>query len=124
MLKKIRLSEKFDSITELWRPKTVATVNEFAVKLVKTDGAFVWHDHPDDDEIFLIVKGSIDMQYTIDGEEHVETFGEGELLKVPRGMQHRPICAPGTELLLFERDEVVNTGSAPASEYTAPHAEL
>jgi mannose-6-phosphate isomerase-like protein (cupin superfamily) len=125
MLKKVRLSEKFETIDELWRPKTVAKVNEFAVKLVKTDGEFIWHDHPDDDEVFLIVKGSIDMHYLLDGEEHVETFGEGELLKVPRGMQHRPVCAPGTELILIERYELVNTGSAPVSEvYTAPHAEI
>jgi len=123
-LRKVSLNEKFGAIGEHWRPKTVATVNDFAVKLVKTGDEFIWHDHPDDDEIFLIVKGHIAMHYLDDGIEAVETFGPGELLKVPCGVQHRPVCEPDTELILIERADLVNTGSAPASEFTAPHAEL
>lgn len=120
-LNKIRISDEFDKIDEHWRPQTLATVNEFALKAVKTGDAFVWHSHPDDDEIFLILKGHIAMHYLDDGAERIETFGPGELLKVPRGVLHRPVCEPDTELLLVERAELVNTGDAPTSEFTAPH---
>jgi mannose-6-phosphate isomerase-like protein (cupin superfamily) len=110
-LKKISLREKFASFEELWKPKTVARVDDFAIKLVKLDGEFVWHHHADADEIFFVVAGGIRMKYRSEGQELEEAFGPGELLRVPRGVEHMPIALPGTELILFERADLVNTGN-------------
>lgn len=116
MLKKVNIREKFDSFDETWAPKIIASVNEFALKAVKLDGEFIWHHHDDEDEIFLVMRGRIDMHYRVGGTELVESFGEGELLKVPRGIEHKPVAAPGTELLLIERAGTPNTGNVENSE--------
>jgi mannose-6-phosphate isomerase-like protein (cupin superfamily) len=119
-LKKISLREKFGSFEELWAPKTVALVDDFAIKLVKLEGAFVWHCHVDADEIFFVVAGGIRMRYRSDGEELEEAFGPGELLRVPRGVEHMPIALSGTELILFERADLVNTGNVESERTSAP----
>jgi mannose-6-phosphate isomerase-like protein (cupin superfamily) len=116
MLKKVNIREKFASFDETWAPKIIASVNEFALKAVKLDGEFIWHHHDDDDELFFVMRGRIEMHYRADGAELVESFGEGELLKVPRGMEHKPVAAPGTELLLIERASTPNTGDVEGSE--------
>ena len=109
-LSKVSLREKFDSFSETWSPKVVALVDEFAVKIAKIEGEFVWHRHDDADEIFFVFKGGITMKYRLDGAERKVEFGPGELLRVPRGVEHMPVAMPGTELVLFERADVVNTG--------------
>jgi mannose-6-phosphate isomerase-like protein (cupin superfamily) len=116
MLKKVNIREKFESFDDTWAPKIIASVNEFAVKAVKLDGEFIWHHHDDEDEIFVVMRGRIDMHYRADGAELVESFGEGELLKVPRGIEHKPVAAAGTELLLIERADTPNTGNVEDSE--------
>jgi mannose-6-phosphate isomerase-like protein (cupin superfamily) len=83
----------------------VARVNDFVLKAVKLDGEFIWHHHEEADEIFLIVTGLIDMHYRVDGLEHIESFGTSEMLMIPHGVEHKPVAAPGTELLLIERAE-------------------
>jgi len=110
-LSRISLREKFDSFDERWEPKILARVDEFAVKAVKLEGEFVWHHHAEADEIFFVIAGGIRMKYRLDGREHEVSFGPGELLRVPRGIEHLPIAQPGTELLLFERADLVNTGN-------------
>lgn len=116
MLRKLNIGEKFRSFDDTWQPKIITTVNEFALKAVKLEGDFIWHHHDEEDEIFLVVNGRIDMHYRENGTEAVESFGAGELLKVPRGVEHKPVAAPGTEILLFERADTVNTGNVVDSE--------
>jgi mannose-6-phosphate isomerase-like protein (cupin superfamily) len=114
-LAKVSLCEKFAAFDDLWSPKTIAHVDDFAIKLAKIDGEFVWHHHADADEVFLVVSGRIVMKYRSEdpGDDAVRevAFGAGELLRVPRGVEHLPVADPGTEVLLFERADVVNTGN-------------
>jgi mannose-6-phosphate isomerase-like protein (cupin superfamily) len=112
LLSKISLRDKFAAFDDLWSPKIVALVDDFAIKLVKIDGAFVWHQHADADEIFFVIAGGITLKYRVDGAEHEVSFGPGELLRVPRGVEHLPIALPGTEMMLIERSDLRNTGDA------------
>lgn len=123
-LRKISLREKLDSFDDRWSPKTLVRVNEFALKVVKIDGDFVWHHHDDDDEVFFVVSGGIAMHYVRDGRPEVVTFGPGELLLVPRGTEHKPVAEAGTEIILFEREAVVNTGNVADDRFTAPPATI
>jgi mannose-6-phosphate isomerase-like protein (cupin superfamily) len=117
-LRKISIAEKLASFDDQWSPKTLASVGDYAVKAVKIAGEFVWHDHPDDDELFYVVRGGIAMEYRLNGAERVERFGPGEMLRVPKGMEHRPVAEPGTEILLFERESLVNTGTSGETSRT------
>lgn len=112
MLKKTNLSEKFAAFDEIWNPKIVGELNDFHVKLVKIDGEFVWHHHETEDELFLVFTGEIAMHYRDPDGEHIERFGPGELLIVPHGVEHKPVAAPGTKILLLEPKTTVNTGTA------------
>lgn len=116
MLKRVNVREKFASFSDTWQQKIIETVNEFAVKAAKLDGEFIWHHHDEEDEIFYIVRGRIDMHYRVEGHEFVESIREGELLKVPHGVEHKPVAAPGTEILLIERADTPNTGNVVTSE--------
>ncbi len=118
-LSKISLRDKFASFDDLWRPKIVARVDDFAVKLVKIEGEFVWHRHDDNDEVFFVVTGGIRMKYRFGDREDEVSFGPGEMLRVPKGIEHLPIALPGTELMLLERGDLVNTGNVE-SDRTAP----
>lgn len=117
-LSKISLAEKFASFEDTWSPKILATVGNYAVKAVKIAGPFVWHDHVADDELFFVVRGGIAMEYRLEDGEHVERFEAGEMLAVPCGIEHRPVADPGTEILLFERAEIVNTGDVIDPAFT------
>jgi len=122
-LSKISLREKFASFDELWQPKIVAWVDDFAVKLVKVEGEFVWHRHDDNDEVFFVVTGGIRMKYRLGGREDEVLFGPGEMLRIPKGVEHLPIALPGTELMLLERGDLVNTGNVEGDR-TAPPATI
>lgn len=110
-MRKVNLSEKFAAFDEKWSPKIVGQLNDFHVKLVKIDGEFIWHHHEVEDELFLVIEGEIAMHYRQDGRERVETFGAGEFLIVPHGVEHKPVAAPGTKLVLLEPKTTVNTGT-------------
>jgi mannose-6-phosphate isomerase-like protein (cupin superfamily) len=105
-MKKINLQEKFSLFDEHWSPKTIATLNGQAVKLAKVKGEFVWHDHANEDELFLVVKGEL----TIVLEKKEEVLKEGELYVVPRGTKHKPIAQEECWILLFEPREIKHTG--------------
>ncbi len=105
---KIDLAAKFALFSEHWSPKIVAALNGQHVKLVKLRGEFVWHQHEHEDELFLVVRGSLRMEFR---DRHV-TVGEGEMIVVPRGVEHRPCAADEVCVLLFEPASTVNTGSA------------
>jgi mannose-6-phosphate isomerase-like protein (cupin superfamily) len=124
MLRKVNIAEKFSSFSDTWQPKILASVNDFALKAVKLDGEFIWHHHDDEDEIFIVVQGRIDMHYRVGADEFVESFGQGEFLKVPRGIEHKPVASAGTELLLIEKSATVNTGNVAASERRAEPQEI
>jgi mannose-6-phosphate isomerase-like protein (cupin superfamily) len=121
MLRKITLSDKFASFDDEWSPKIVGELNDFHVKLVRISGEFVWHHHDAEDELFLVIDGAIDMYYRDkDGAERVERFGPGEFLIVPHGVEHKPVGAPGTKMLLLEPKTTVNTGTAGGERTQQP----
>ena len=113
---KVNLAEKFSLISEHWRPKVVGELNGQEVKLVKFIGAFPWHHHESEDEMFLAVKGSFRIEFC---DKTVE-LAEGEFLIVPRGVKHRPVAETEVEVLLFEPKNVLNTGNLTDEEFTAP----
>jgi mannose-6-phosphate isomerase-like protein (cupin superfamily) len=115
-MNKINLSEKFGLITEHWRPKVVAELNGQEVKLVKVQGEFVWHQHEREDELFLIVRGTLRIEFR----DRVVTLGPGELLVIPRGVEHRPVADEEVELVLFEPATTRNTGNVVHETLTAP----
>jgi mannose-6-phosphate isomerase-like protein (cupin superfamily) len=106
MLEKVNLSDKFSLFDEHWSPKIVGEVNDSYVKLVKFQGDFVWHKHDEEDEMFLVVKGSITIRLR-DGDVRLE---EGEFVIIPRGVEHMPIAEEEAHVLLFEPKTVLNTG--------------
>ena len=113
---KITLADKFSRITEHFRPKVVAELNGQEVKLVKVRGEFVWHHHEAEDELFLVVRGSL----RIDFRDRAVSLGPGEMLVVPRGVEHRPVAEEETEILLFEPAATRNTGNLADHALTAP----
>jgi mannose-6-phosphate isomerase-like protein (cupin superfamily) len=110
----VDLAAVLSQLEEPWSPRTVATMNDYDLRLVKTQGEFTRHSHPDTDEVFLVLSGSL----TIRLDEREVTLGPGQLYVVPRGVQHQPVSADGAEVLLIEPSDTVNTGDTP-SELTA-----
>ncbi len=119
-MSKVNLADKFSQFEAAWTPKIVGKVNNFHVKLAKFRGDFQWHSHKDEDELFLVVKGTMRMAYR----DRTEIVGEGEFIIVPRGVEH---CA-GAEsdechVLLLEPATTVNTGDGEVSELTVTELE-
>ena len=104
---KINLAHKLATIDQHWTPKLVAQVNQTDVKLVKLQGEFVWHHHEAEDELFLVVKGRLLMQFR-DREEWIEP---GEFIVVPHGVEHRPVAPEEVHLVLIEPRGTLNTGN-------------
>ncbi|HYN85564.1 MAG TPA: cupin domain-containing protein [Pyrinomonadaceae bacterium] len=107
MIEKVNLSEKFGRFSEHWQPKIAGEINDAYVKLVKFQGEFVWHHHDEEDEMFLVVKGSIRMRLR-DGDV---TVGEGEFIIIPRGVEHMPVADEEAHVLLLEPKTTLNTGN-------------
>lgn len=107
-MQKVNLEEKLARISEFWSPKAVGAVNDFHVKLVKLQGEFVWHSHEAEDELFLVLKGRLLMQFR----DHDVVVDPGELVIVPHGTEHRPVAEGEAHVLLFEPGSTVNTGTA------------
>ncbi len=107
MIQKINLSEKFSMFGEHWNPKLVGEVNDVAVKLVKFQGAFVWHHHEDEDELFYVVKGGFTMRLR-EGDVGVN---EGEFVIIPKGTEHQPYAEEEVEVMLIEPTTTLNTGN-------------
>ncbi len=115
MSDKINLDEKLAAITEQWAPFTVALLNNYDVRLVKLQGAFVWHSHPETDELFLVLSGRLRIEFRQGAVE----LGPRELYVVPKGVEHRPVAEEEVQLLLVEPSATVNTGTA-GGQRTAP----
>jgi mannose-6-phosphate isomerase-like protein (cupin superfamily) len=103
----VNLAERFSGITEHWTPRIVGELNGQQVKLAKLLGEFVWHHHDDEDELFLVVKGTLLMRLRTGD----VTIREGEFLIVPRGIEHQPVAEEEVHLLLFEPAGTLNTGN-------------
>lgn len=103
---KVNLAEKFALFNEHWSPKIVGEANGHYIKLAKVQGEFVWHQHDDEDEVFLVVKGVLTIQFR-DHEVHLH---EGELLVVPRGVEHRTAATEETHVVLIEPKSTAHTG--------------
>jgi mannose-6-phosphate isomerase-like protein (cupin superfamily) len=114
-MEKINLAEKLSLFTAHWNPKIIAELNGQHVKLVKFRGEFVWHQHEQEDELFLVVRGSFRMEFR----DRTVELGAGELLVVPRGVEHRPVADEEVSVLLFEPAATVNTGSAGGARTVA-----
>jgi len=104
---KIDLSAKLALFTDHWSPKIVAELNGQHVKVVKLQGEFTWHHHEQEDELFLVLRGKLRMQFL----DREVALGPGELIVVPRGMEHRPCADEEVHVLLFEPASTLNTGN-------------
>ena len=104
----VNLEDKFSRVTDQWSPRIVAQVNDYHVKIAKVQGEFVWHSHPETDELFLVHRGEL----TIELREGVVRLGAGELYVVPRGVEHRPVAEQECEIVMLEPVGTVNTGDA------------
>ena len=106
-MSKVNLSEKFGLITEYWSPKIAGQLNGQYVKLAKFKGEFVWHRHANEDELFLVTKGTL----TIQLRDADVTLAEGEFFIVPAGVEHRPVAPEEVHALLLEPISTLNTGN-------------
>lgn len=106
-LQKVNLAEKFSRFSDHWNPRVVGELNGQQVKLVKLKGAFDWHHHDHEDELFLVVRGSFRMELR-DGALDIR---EGEFIVIPRGVEHRPVAEEEVQVLLFEPASTLNTGN-------------
>ena len=105
---KINLKQKFGLFTEQWKPKIAAELNGQHLKLGKIQGEFVWHAHDNEDELFLVVKGSMVIEFRDGGVE----LGEGEICIVPRGVEHKPVAKNECWIVMLEPAGTLNTGGA------------
>jgi mannose-6-phosphate isomerase-like protein (cupin superfamily) len=109
------LNEKLSLFSEHWSPKIVAQMNDYHFKVAKVEGEFIWHDHPETDEVFVVLKGQLKIQFR-DGSVSLR---EGEMFVVPRGMEHKPVAEQECHILLVEPVGTINTGQV-VDERTAP----
>ena len=105
--KKVRLDDAMARITKHWHPLVIAELNGQLVKAVKFLGEFTWHHHEHEDELFLVTKGRFRMEFR----DRVVELGAGEMIVVPRGVEHRPVADAEVEVLLFEPASTLNTGN-------------
>jgi len=105
-MNKVNLSDKFSRFETHWDPKIVGELNDQVVKLVKFEGEFIWHKHKNEDEMFLVIQGSFEMQFR----DRSIFLNEGEFLIVPKGIEHCPKAKKEVHVLLFEPKTTINTG--------------
>lgn len=103
----VNLRDKFTLIDRYWEPKIIAELNGQVVKIAKIKGEFVWHSHVDEDELFLILSGKMDIHLR----DRIVTLQPGEFYIVPRGVEHKPVAHEETHILMFEPTGTLNTGN-------------
>lgn len=106
-MNKVNIREKLSKFSEHWSPKIVGEINDSYVKVVKLQGEFVWHKHEDEDEMFLVIKGTL----TIKLRNEDITLEEGEFFIIPKGIEHMPVAENEVHVLLFEPKTTLNTGN-------------
>ena len=107
-MSKINFAEKFDLFSDHWAPKVIAEMNDYQFKLVKIQGEFVWHNHGDTDEVFIVLSGQMNIEF----EDQTVTLNAGEMYVVPKGVQHKPTAQKECMVMLVEPRNVANTGEA------------
>jgi mannose-6-phosphate isomerase-like protein (cupin superfamily) len=106
-MEKVNIVEKLNQFTDYWHPRIVGELNGQHVKAVKLQGEFVWHHHDNEDELFLVVKGELKMEFR----DKTVFVNEGEFIIVPRKVEHRPVAEKEVHILLFEPASTLNTGN-------------
>ena len=107
MIKKVNLCEKFNLVDEYWSPKIVGELNDSHIKVAKFKGEFTWHHHDNEDELFLVIKGTLLMKLR---DQDIE-INEGEFVIVPKGVEHMPVANEEAHILLIEPKTTLNTGN-------------
>lgn len=103
----VNLAEKFSKFQDYYKPRVIGEVNDFQVKAVKLKGEFIWHHHDNEDELFLVVKGTLRMRFR----DHEAIVHEGEFIVVPRGVEHLPVADEEVHIILLEPKSTLNTGN-------------
>ena len=111
-MNKVNLADKFSMFNGLWEPKIVGELNNQYVKLAKLKGEFVWHDHENEDELFMVIKGHLTIKLR-NGDVELD---EGEMYIIPRGVEHMPVAEEEVHVMMFEPKSTVNTGSAESDK--------
>ena len=118
MVTRIDLAEKLTRFDDLWNPRIVADLNDSHVKLAKVQGEFVWHQHAEEDELFLVLRGTL----TIELRDGAVTLGPGQMTVIPKGVEHRPVATEEVHLMLIEPKGIRHTGGVeselPVHEYS------
>jgi len=104
----INLQSKFELFSEQWSPKVIAEMNDYQLKIAKIKGEFIWHDHKDTDETFIVIEGKMCIKFR-DG---IVELSEGEMFIVPKGVEHKPCAENECKILVIEPRGVINTGGA------------
>ena len=112
--KAINFKTKLSQFNDLWSPKVIAEMNDYQFKLARVEGEFVWHNHPDTDEVFIVIEGALEIEFH-DGRVSIEA---GEMFVVPKGVEHKPIAKKACKIMLVEPKGVINTGDVD-NELTA-----
>lgn len=117
---KVNISRKFSQFSDYWNPRIVGELNGQHVKLARFKGEFVWHSHAEEDEMFLVIRGSFKMELR----DKVLEISEGEFIIIPRGTEHRPVALEEVEVMLFEPATTLNTGNAENSDLSRQNLEI
>jgi len=112
----IDVKEKLTLFSEHWSPKIIAQMNDYHFKIAKIRGEFVWHDHPETDEVFIILKGQLQIQFR----NGSVTLNEGDMFVVPKGVEHKPVAEQECHIMLVEPVGTLNTGDV-VNDKTAPN---
>ncbi len=112
--KSINFEQKFSLINEHWQPKVIAEMNNYQFKIVKLQGDFIWHDHPDTDETFIVLEGELRIDFR-DGAVHLSA---GEMFVIPKGVEHKPYAENEANVMLIEPRGVLNTGHEDSERTT------
>ena len=105
-MKKINFKSKFDKFNDHWSPKVIAEMNDYQFKLAKIKDDFIWHEHKDTDEVFIVISGVIWIEF----KDETIQINTGEMIVVPKGTKHRPYATEEAQIMLVEPKGVVNTG--------------
>ena len=108
---KINLKEKLSKFSDHWSPKVIAEMNNYQFKLVKIKGDFVWHNHGDTDEFFLVIEGEMKIEF----KDETVILKEGEIFVVPKGVEHKPYAEEECKIMIVEPRGVINTGDAESN---------
>lgn len=109
--KKIDVLDKFQLFEDLWSPKVISEINDFQVKLVRLKGEFVWHSHDDTDEMFYVIDGTFQMKFR----EREEMLNKGQIIVIPKGVEHCPVADEMCLVMIFEPKGVINTGDTESN---------